>query len=888
MNAKPSPPDHPGAARELLRQLPFPAAYAEGDSVNPNAHLLDLTGYIAEDFTHRDAWLDLFFRERAAAVYSEHERDRATGFPAPRMCKLYHRQGEMLAVQWASSALGAGELWIFHPVRALDELPFSTYGMTEESVGDMLYWVEEDASIRSVNRVACETLGYTPEEMLTKTIRDIAPDYTPEGWAKMWHQLRHKKRIRLDGQHRKRSGDIIHIEIMAQHSVIAGSEYACATVRDITARKRHAAELEQELRDREHLLATLAGMAYRCTLDDVGRIVYASDGALDLCGYAATEILQQALSFKALVHPDDQGLVAAQRGTGIQQRRPFSCEYRIRCADGSVRWVLDLAQSIYDADGVPTAIQGFLMNITARKHAEEAMIESQMLFIGFMDHTPMIAYIKDEDGRLLYVNNSFIAAIWQNAPPAWQGKLDHELWNEADAAQFRRNDLRVLEKNAAIQFEEELHTPSGVEHWIASKFPLDAPNGRRLVAGLASNVTEQRAALENKRRMEENMLHMQKLESMGVLAGGIAHDFNNLLTSIMGYADLAALEIGTESSATHSVSQIHKAAQRAAELTRQMLAYSGRGRFIVQPLDLAELVREMGSLLALGVSKRCHLHYDLPENIAAIEGDASQLRQIVMNLIINASEAIGDIDGTVRISVGTQWCSREVLRAAYLDENLPEGDYTFVEVADTGCGMDDETQSRLFDPFFTTKFAGRGLGMAATLGIVRGHRGAITVRSAPGQGTDFRVYFPVSWRKPQGGTVPAPTAPARYSGTILVADDEPTVRELAGEMLRTVGFHVLLAADGREAVEMYTKNRKRICGVLLDATMPNLDGPETLRELRRLNPALPVVLSSGYSEYDINAKCGEEQPNGFIEKPYTATALLEIFAEILPSDSRKA
>jgi len=401
------------------------------------------------------------------------------------------------------------------------------------------------------------------------------------------------------------------------------------------------------------------------------------------------------------------------------------------------------------------------------------------------------------------------------------------------------------------------------------------------VLALMQDMTERKQAEEGRRVMEAQMQQAQKLESLGILAGGIAHDFNNLLMAILGHADLALAEMPAEAPAREDVREIEHAAHRAAELCRQMLAYAGKGRFAVEPLDLSRLVHEMTHLLQVSISKKALLRGQFAEGLPAMEADPSQVRQVVMNLVINASEAIGDNEGVIAINTGVLACDGAALRSSQMAEVPAAGTYVYVEVADTGCGMDAETRARIFDPFFTTKFTGRGLGLAAVLGIMRTHKGAVQVDSEPGRGTTFRVLFPVSCR-----TVPESVAGAAVelwqgSGTILVVDDEESVREVAVAFVERSGLRALMASDGREAVRLFQEHASEIGCVVLDLTMPHMDGEETYRELRRIRPDVRVLLASGYSEEEINRRFAGQQLAGFIEKPYQMSTLNAKLREVL-------
>ncbi|HHH76453.1 MAG TPA: PAS domain S-box protein [Phycisphaerae bacterium] len=405
------------------------------------------------------------------------------------------------------------------------------------------------------------------------------------------------------------------------------------------------------------------------------------------------------------------------------------------------------------------------------------------------------------------------------------------------------------------------------------------------------DISERRNAEADRLSLERQVQHAQKLESLGVLAGGIAHDFNNLLTVILGNAELALHGLSPHAPARSNIQSIEHASQRAAELARQMLAYSGKGMFTIQPIDLQELITEMSHLLDVSISKKAVLKYNYADNLPTFEGDTTQIHQIIMNLITNASEAIGDKSGVIALSTGAMDCDQiyfdsvdEIVRAS-LDEPLAEGLYVYLEVADTGCGMDVETVSRIFDPFFTTKFTGRGLGMAAVLGIVRGHGGAIKIYSEPGKGTTFKILFPASTELPEDSPLRVQSECEdenwQGQGTVLIADDEDTIRALGKRMLNELGFDALTAADGSEVVELFRDNADEIVCVLLDLTMPHMDGEQAFRELRRIKPDVKVILCSGYNERDATQQFVGKGLAGFIQKPYGLVNLRDKIMGIL-------
>jgi signal transduction histidine kinase/ActR/RegA family two-component response regulator len=400
------------------------------------------------------------------------------------------------------------------------------------------------------------------------------------------------------------------------------------------------------------------------------------------------------------------------------------------------------------------------------------------------------------------------------------------------------------------------------------------------VLGAAFERAAMDLAEEEHRALERQMLNVQKLESLGILAGGIAHDFNNLLVSVLGNAGLALAELSSTSPVRSRLVDIELAAQRAAELTRQMLAYAGRGRFVVQRVNLSDLVVELITLLRTVVARTADIDVRLADNLPEVEADASQLRQVVMNLVTNAADAIGSAPGRIEITTGRMTTTREYLSQACVGQDVEPGQFVFVEIADTGCGMSDETLARIFDPFFTTKVTGRGLGLAAVLGIVRSHRGAIAVESTPGVGTRFRLLLPTAVSAAAGRALPhAAQATPASCGTILIVDDDAGVRTVSTLSLERAGFRVVTARDGEEGMALMERRGGDFDAVLLDMTMPRLSGAETCQLMRQLRPELPIVLTSGYTEPDTEARLDIRDVAGFLQKPFTPASLVKMIQD---------
>jgi nitrogen-specific signal transduction histidine kinase/ActR/RegA family two-component response regulator len=388
--------------------------------------------------------------------------------------------------------------------------------------------------------------------------------------------------------------------------------------------------------------------------------------------------------------------------------------------------------------------------------------------------------------------------------------------------------------------------------------------------------------ITGRKRAEETLRMSQKLESLGVLAGGIAHDFNNLLTAMMGNLNLAQMRLEEGSPAAPLLHKVEATVMKAAELAHQMLAYSGRGAFKVEQVDLNQVVEEMTELLSVSISKKAALHIRLARGLPAIHADSVQIQQVVMNLVTNASEALGDRQGDISIET-----EAEDLDAAYLAKHLPSqnlapGPHVVLAVKDTGCGMDPDTQARIFDPFFTTKTTGRGLGLSAMAGILSGHGAGILIESEVGRGSAFRIFFPAlgagsRLREPAREADPA----QELTGTILVVDDEPMVRSTVVGVIEALGMHALEAGDGVDALDVYRRHRQEIDLVFMDITMPRMDGNETFLAIRQQDPALPVILCSGFTSQEVVQPPPGTRPADFVHKPYRVNDLKKAIQQSL-------
>ncbi|MCX7616691.1 PAS domain S-box protein [Tepidiforma sp.] len=662
--------------------------------------------------------------------------------------------------------------------------------------------------------------------------------------------------------------------VVTESGEVTGAVY---TGRDVTERRLLEEEREAALAEARRLAAIVESSTEAAlAVGRDGRIESWNRAAEALYGWSAEEATGQPFT---LIVPPEERPAAERLFARLLAGESYRGEMDRVHRSGQRFRVESVYFPLRDAQGVVIGVGCTSHDVTREREMERRIAESAA------DLAATLASIREgvaligADGRLAAVNPATQSAVGEvfgvRPEPGmhWRDALP-ESWHQAFA--------EVMERTLAgesMTYELQLTDAAGNPRWFELSFGrVELPDGS--VRGIALSTRD----LTERKRTEERLLQAQKAESLAVLAGGIAHDFNNLLVGILGNAGLALAELPPESPVRETVAEIELAGQRAADLARQMLAYSGRGKFVVQPLSLNGVVEEMAHLLRVSVGAGVRLVLDLAPGLPAVVGDATQLRQVIMNLVINASDAIGSGEGTIRVRTSVAPGTRELFERAVLAPGQLAERYVVLEVADTGAGMDAATLSRIFDPFFTTKFTGRGLGLAAVLGIIRGHRGGIDVESAPGAGTTFRVMLPASQSTAQAEPGAGSSGQWRGEGLVIVADDEPSVRAVTSRALRAMGFEVAEAADGQEAVEVYARERGRVRLVLLDMTMPRMSGEAALRAIRELDPGAKVVLMSGYTEQDAQEQVGGGLA-GFLQKPYELGALRETVRRALGEDT---
>jgi PAS domain S-box-containing protein len=619
--------------------------------------------------------------------------------------------------------------------------------------------------------------------------------------------------------------------------------------------------------------------------DPDGRTTYASESFLKLVGLTQEQCSN--FGWGAVLHPDDAERTIAAWKECVRTEGRWDIEHRFRGVDGKWHPILARGVPVRDERGQITCWAGINLDIGALKQIEDSLRVSEsreraraVELEALMDAAPAAIFVAHDRACSSMTGNRAAYDLLRmppgcnlsKSPPDGEQPAKFRLMK--DGIEIPPSELPVRMAASTGQplrdSEVELVFEDGATvNMLGDAVPmLDDQGHSRGAVGVFVDIT-------GRKRAEARLREAQKLESLGLLAGGVAHDFNNLLVGVIGNASLAQEMLPPDHPAAELLDGVIKTGQQAAHLTRQMLAYSGKGKFLLEALNLSALIPEMAGLVRPSISKKIALHLDLEEDLPSVEADRGQLQQVFMNLALNAAEAIGSHEGLITVRTGVQDVDDRYTRLRPEAAALATGKYVCLEVRDTGSGMDDATRARIFDPFFSTKFTGRGLGLAAVAGILRGHKGAILVSSAPGQGSCFTVLFPAAARAAEERPAAAGMAAVRGSGVVLVVDDEKLVREMVKKALERYGYTVLLADGGLAAIDLLKRHPADIALVVLDLSMPRMSGEEALPELRKIRPEVKVLVSSGYSESETMTMFKGQRVSGFIQKPYTGAGLAE-------------
>ncbi|MFP4580177.1 MAG: PAS domain-containing protein [Candidatus Sumerlaeia bacterium] len=537
---------------------------------------------------------------------------------------------------------------------------------------------------------------------------------------------------------------------------------------------------------------------------------------------------------------------------------------------------------IYDHEGQPAYLLGLLKDITEHQNTLRVLTQEQNRLQTLLNANPDLLVICDRDLKIIAANPAWCK---------WVGKREEELIGTASSDYLppairglsREKDEAVLTKGIRATYEFQGHDNETSRWYNVLKFPVFGHRGQ--VEGVFTTIrdtTDTKKAADEKHWIDIQIREAQKMESLGDMARSISRDFNNILMSIIGNADLALSDISNYSPVRENIMNIEDAARRASEMCREMMAYTAREHALVETTDLGVLIREMRHLLKLNVPRNTELKFHFADNLPLVKADHGQIRQCLINLINNACQAQGEKSGVIVISTGVRECDKQQLANTTLGQELEPGMYVSICVEDTGEGMSQEIQKRVFEPFYTTRPPARGLGLPAVMGIMRNHAGAISLCSKPGKGASFCLLFPISEAEtglPEKATIPEENR--KQTGKILIVEDEESVRVIGKRMLQRAGYGVLLAANGLEALNIFEQNIQDIVCILLDLTMPVMGGVEGFHKFRKLSPEIPIIISTGFTEPEVDEKLPGEDISGYLQKPYTSRQLLAAIEKAL-------
>ncbi|MBN1343085.1 MAG: PAS domain S-box protein [Phycisphaerae bacterium] len=742
----------------------------------------------------------------------------------------------------------------------------------------------QDGRAAFANRAFAQMGGYTREEMESLSTEQVRSSVHPDDGERVWRHYRDRltgRQVpeRYEFRMIRKDGSVFWVEAHAKLIEYQGRPATQLLFLDITERRR-TEEAYRALVDH-----SLQGLVI---LQD-GRVVFANQAFSDMCGYSQEEMAALSPDQVArTVSEEDRERVRTWYADRQEHRpAPERCEYRMTRKDGSLLW-MEVHASPVEYRGRP-AIQAAMVDITRRKTAAEALLESEERYRTLVENATDIIYTVDiKTGRITSVNRAVEAILGYAVEEVVGVNIDNYL-TERQRELSNAAGRQKLEGMPHTRYEIEVPAKDGhvvpmeINSWLLHEYGQPVA-----FQGVARDITQRKRAEAERQRLDVKIQQAQKMESLAVLAGGVAHDFNNLLTSVLANASFLLGDVPPDSPMREPLEIIEQSAHQASELTNQMLAYSGRGAFIIERVDLSRLVQDMKHLLKSIVPKGGRLAYDLADDVCAVEADPSQLRQVLMNLVINASEAISGGPGTITVSTGCLEADRSYLDRALLDPgDLPEGAYSYLEISDTGCGMGEDTMAKIFDPFFSKKFTGRGLGLAAVSGIVRGHRGTIAVTSQPGHGSTFRVLLPCSpapSEDSRGREMPCERC--RGADTVLMIGGSADDREDAREILGRMGLDLLTSDEGREGLGIFLEHAETICLVLLDSTLPDRQAEEILLELRGIRPSARIILSVAEGCDITHLGDPWRTVAGFVRKPYQSANLGDLIRFELQRDSQ--
>jgi PAS domain S-box-containing protein len=712
----------------------------------------------------------------------------------------------------------------------------------------------------ALNDRICEIFGYQSSELIGKSFLDITHPDDLATCRKAFRDYLDQGLTSWSGEKRylHKNGFPVWVKLSVSdvRDESGRPEYFVAIVEDITAQKQAGSALLDTER-RLRLAQSVAPMGV-WELDLVTNTGQASSEYFALYGLPPDHPPLTLPEWLDLLHPDDRSRMDDTLRRSLHETHFWDTEFRVVWPDGTVHWLLGKGRVFLDDAGRPVRLAGVNLDITERKQTQAALHESEDRFRNMADAAPVMIWAAGPDRRCSFFSRRWLEftgrTMEQEIGDGWTQGVHPE-----DLERCLSGYAAAFDDRRDLQLEYRLRRADGEYRWLLFYgVPRMAPGG--IFAGYIGSAVD----VHDLKRTQEETLARNKLESLGVLSAGIAHDFNNLLGSIIAQAELAETSLPDGAVAPEEIRQIKSVAIRAAEIVRELMIYSGQDRIDLDQVDVSQLVEEMLQLLKVSISKHASLKTTLGSGLPAVMGNAAQIRQMVMNLILNASEAIGEKDGLITVTTSRV---RDLLR---------------LEVSDTGRGMTERERLRVFDPFFSTKFAGRGLGLSVVQGVVRAHGGTIHLTSSPGQGTTFEILLPAEVESPAKRNRESAGQARHHVGTLLLIEDEDLLRQSVAKMLCAKGFSVIQAADGSAALARI-RGTEPMDAILIDMTIPGASSYDVISEAARLRPGVKIILTSAYSREMVSRGLDAPQIRGFIRKPFKLGDLIQLLSDVLSS-----
>jgi PAS domain S-box-containing protein len=746
---------------------------------------------------------------------------------------------------------------------------------------DIILLMDKDLKIVDANERAITSYGYTREELLQLYGMDLRTAENRPLFGKQMGQVEEYNGAIFETVHQRKDGTKFPVEVSSRIIEVEGEKLYQSIIRDITERKQ-AEEALLQSEERFRLAAeSCTDLIYEW---DIGTRIEWFGNVDELLGYAPGEFPRTFEAWANSVHPDDRDRVMAAVKNHLEKNEPYDIEYRVRGKDGTYNYWWVRSTAVRDEKGNPYRWVGAVTDITERKRAEEALRTSENKYKTLIESIPQKIFLKDKDSIYISCNKNYAQDL-KIKPDEISGRTDYDFYSKALAEKYRADDRRIVGRGETEELEEK-YIQNGQEVWVNTiKTPVKDEKSNIIgILGIFWDITEGKQTEREMAILEEQLRQSQKMEAIGRLAGGIAHDFNNLLTVVKGYSQLSLTEMKEENPFRENIEEIKKSADRAADLTRQLLAFSRRQIMEMKVLDLNDLLKNLDKMLRRVIGEDIELVTVLGEDLGRVKTDPGQIEQVIMNLVVNTRDAMPD-GGKLTIET-----ANVDLDDAYARNHVAvtPGRFVMISVSDTGVGMTPEVRDRVFEPFFTTKekSKGTGLGLSTVYGIVKQSSGNIWVYSEPGKGTTFKIYLPrVDEPLEELGERVEVKGIPRGTETIFVVEDEEDVRKLTVRILERQGYKVLEASQGLDAFLIAEKYEDLIHLLVTDVVMPKISGRELADRIAEIRPEIKVLYMSGYTDNAIvhHGVLGEGMK--FIQKPFTVDGLARKVREVLDKDS---